>query len=64
MIFAIVVPTFGGFIVDNADCKWIYLVIIPVGLLSISMVHANIEELELRKEIKKTDFLGMISRVL
>ena len=64
MVFAILGPTFGGFIVDNADWQWIYLVNIPVGILSISMVHANIEELESRKEIKKTDFLGMISLVL
>ena len=64
MVFAILGPTFGGFIVDNADWQWIYLVNIPVGILSISMVHANIEELEFRKEVKKTDFLGMISLVL
>lgn len=64
MVFAILGPTFGGFIVDNADWQWIYLVNIPIGILSISMVHANIEELEYRKEIKKTDFLGMISLVL
>ena len=64
MVFAILGPTFGGFIVDNADWQWIYLVNIPVGILSISMVHANIEELSSRKTYKKTDFLGMISLVL
>ena len=64
MVFAILGPTFGGFIVDNADWQWIYLVNIPVGILSISMVHANIEELAVRKKIKKTDYLGMISLVL
>ncbi len=64
MVFAILGPTFGGFIVDNADWQWIYLINIPVGILSISMVHANIEELEKRTEIKKTDYLGMISLVL
>ena len=64
MVFAILGPTFGGFIVDNADWQWIYLVNIPVGILSISMIHSNIEELQNRKEIKKTDFLGMISLIL
>lgn len=64
MVFAILGPTFGGFIVDNADWQWIYLVNIPVRILSISMVHANIEELKERKKIKKTDFLGMVSLVL
>ena len=64
MVFAILGPTFGGFIVDNADWQWIYLVNIPVGILSIAMVHANIEELKIRKKIEKTDYLGMISLVL
>lgn len=64
MVFAILGPTFGGFIVDNADWQWIYLVNIPVGILSISMVHANIEELPTRKKVEKTDFLGMIALVL
>lgn len=64
MIFAILGPTFGGFIVDNADWQWIYLVNIPVGILSICMVHANIEELDSRKQVLKTDFPGMISLVL
>ena len=64
MVFAILGPTFGGFIVDNADWQWIYLVNIPVGILSISMVHANIEELETRKQVTKTDFPGMIALVL
>ncbi len=64
MIFAILGPTFGGFIVDNADWQWIYLVNIPVGILSLAMIHANIDELEVRKNIKKIDFLGMIALVL
>ena len=64
MIFAILGPTFGGFIVDNADWQWIYLINIPVGILSISLIHANISELEVRKKIEKTDFPGMIALVL
>ncbi len=64
MVFAILGPTFGGFIVDNADWQWIYLVNIPVGILSISMVHANIEEIETEKHHTKTDFPGMVALVL
>ncbi len=62
MVFAILGPTFGGFIVDNADWQWIYLVNIPVGILSISMVHANIEDSE--KHRANADFPGMIALVL
>ncbi len=64
MIFAILGPTFGGFIVDNADWQWIYLVNIPIGILSVALVHSNIDELEIRKKIEHIDFPGMISLVL
>ncbi len=64
MVFAVLGPTFGGFIVDNADWQWIYFINIPVGILSIALIHANIDELEVRKEIKKIDFPGMIALVL
>ncbi len=64
MVFAILGPTFGGFIVDNADWQWIYLVNIPVGILSVCMVHTNIEESDYKREAKKADFPGMISLVL
>ncbi len=64
MVFAILGPTFGGFIVDNADWQWIYLVNIPVGILSVSLIHANIEDQEIRKKVGKTDFPGMIALVL
>ncbi len=63
MVFAILGPTFGGFIVDNADWQWIYLVNIPIGILSISLIHANIENQEVRKKIEKTDYIGMISLI-
>ncbi len=64
MIFAILGPTFGGFIVDNADWQWIYLINIPVGIISVAMVHANISELDIRKKIEGIDFLGMTSLVI
>ncbi len=64
MIFAILGPTFGGFIVDNADWQWIYFVNIPIGIISVAMVHANIKELDFRKEIKHIDFAGMIALVV
>ena len=64
MVFAVLGPTFGGFIVDNADWQWIYYINIPVGILSVALVHANIDELQIRKKIEKIDFPGMIALVL
>lgn len=64
MIFAILGPTFGGFIVDNADWQWIYLINIPVGILSISLIHANIDDSVKRQKNISADFPGMIALVL
>lgn len=64
MVFAILGPTFGGFIVENADWQWIYLINIPVGILSISLIHANIDDTAKGKKSVKTDFPGMIALVL
>ncbi len=64
MVFAILGPTFGGFIVDNADWQWIYLINVPVGIISVAMAHSNIKELTTRKKITSIDFLGMISLVI
>ncbi len=64
MVFAILGPTFGGFIVDNADWQWIYLINVPVGIISVAMVHANIQELNERKKTEHVDFPGMIALVV
>lgn len=64
MIFAVLGPTFGGFIVDNADWQWIYLINVPVGIISVSLIHANIDELKTRTKIDKIDFPGMAALVV
>lgn len=64
MVFSILGPSFGGFIVDNSAWQWIYLVNIPIGIISVVLVHCNIPELEIRKKIEKIDFPGMFALVL
>ncbi len=64
MVFSILGPSFGGFIVDNSAWQWIYYINIPIGILSVILVHCNIPELEFRKKIEKIDFPGMISLVI
>ncbi len=64
MVFSILGPTFGGFIVDNSSWQWIYLINIPVGIFSVILVHCNVAELENRKIPEKVDFVGLISLVL
>ena len=64
MVFSILGPSFGGFIVDNSAWQWIYYINIPIGVISVILVHCNIPELEIRKKIEKIDFPGMISLVV
>lgn len=64
MVFSILGPSFGGYIVDNSAWQWIYYINIPVGIISVMLVHCNIPELEFRKKIEKIDFPGMISLVI
>ncbi len=64
MVFSILGPTFGGFIVDNSAWQWIYLANIPIGIFSVVLVHCNIAELKERKKPTKVDFVGFIALVI
>lgn len=64
MVFSILGPTFGGFIVDNSAWQWIYLINIPVGIFSVILVHCNVAELENRKIPDKVDFVGLFALVI
>lgn len=64
MVFSILGPTFGGFIVDNSAWQWIYLVNIPVGIFSIVLVHCNIKDVKERKKPDSVDYIGLGALVL
>ena len=64
MVFSILGPSFGGFIVDNSNWQYIYLINIPVGIVSIMLVSRNIPDVKADSNIGKIDFIGMISLVL
>lgn len=64
MVFSIMGPTFGGFIVDNSAWQWIYLANIPIGIFSVVLVHCNIDELKNRIKPTKVDFVGFGALVL
>ena len=44
MVFAILGPSFGGFLVDNLSWQYIYSVNIPVGIISLILVSKNIKD--------------------
>ncbi len=56
-------PTFGGFITDNSSWQWIFLINIPVGILSVILMYLFITDPpEIReKHQKQFDIPGLIS---
>ncbi len=61
MVSSIMGPTVGGFIVDNSSWQWIYLMNIPVGIISCFMIHFFIPENPNRVKPKKVDIVGFIA---
>lgn len=67
LIGPIVGPTLGGYLCDNYNWRWIFLINIPVGLLAIVMVRALVDDPEyLKKERAKLrtqplnfDYIGL-----
>lgn len=37
-------PTLGGYITDNASWHWIFFINVPVGILSLALVHLLVDE--------------------
>jgi DHA2 family multidrug resistance protein len=65
VVFApIVGPTLGGWITDNFSWRWIFFINVPIGILSMLMTSALIEDPPylIRKTLKqglKIDFIGL-----
>ncbi len=64
MVSSIVGPTIGGLIVDNSSWQWIYLANIPVGIISIFLIHLFMPENPNRVIPKKVDYVGFILLVI
>ena len=61
-------PVIGGYITDNANWQWCFLINVPVGLLSLFLVHTLVDEPEvLQRERRalladglKVDVIGFV----
>lgn len=55
-------PTIGGFITDNYTWRWIFFINIPVGILSLFLTYALIEDPPYMKKLKgkviSIDYIG------
>lgn len=63
MVCAILGPSFGGFLADNLNWHYIYLVNIPVGIISYILICKNISETKKENTKHKMDFVGMIALI-
>ncbi len=61
-------PTLGGFITDNASWHWIFFINVPMGLLSLFLVHTLVSEPQALEEDRRRflkgglqiDFIGFL----
>src|SRR5580704_4605859 len=49
-------PTLGGWITDNFDWRWIFIINIPVGIISLLLTNRLISDPPYMKEQKRTGF--------
>lgn len=56
-------PTLGGWITDNFNWRWIFLINIPVGIISLLLTNRLISDPPYMKELKQTgikvDYIGL-----
>jgi len=61
-------PTLGGWITDNYDWRWIFLINVPVGILSLFLTSTVVEDPPWLKKFKgagiKIDYIGLSLIVL
>jgi MFS transporter, DHA2 family, multidrug resistance protein len=48
-------PTLGGWITDNYDWRWIFLINVPVGLLSLSLCSRVVEDPPYLRELRQVE---------
>ena len=51
-------PTLGGYITDNISWHWIFLINVPIGILSLFLVQALVTEPEVLKKERKQKLRG------
>ena len=56
-------PTLGGFITDNYSWRWVFLINVPVGILSLFLSSRMVEDpphlVEAQKKVGSLDFVGL-----
>ncbi|MCD8378311.1 MAG: DHA2 family efflux MFS transporter permease subunit [Candidatus Gastranaerophilales bacterium] len=64
MVSSIMGPTVGGLLVDNISWQWIFIINIPVGILSLIIIPMIVNDTKRQTEKEAVDFLGVVFLVL
>jgi DHA2 family multidrug resistance protein len=63
VVAPVIGPTLGGYITDNYSWRWLFLINVPVALISLVLSARMLEDppylVEIRKKIFKVDYVGL-----
>ncbi len=59
---SVVGPFMGGFIVDNADWRWVFFVNVPVGVLAIALTIVEFPRVS-KDTVKRVDYPGLVALI-
>lgn len=64
MISSIMGPTVGGLIVDNLSWQWIFIINIPVGIISLIVFPFVVSDTQRQRKKETIDFIGLTFLIL
>lgn len=59
MVSSIMGPTVGGLLVDNFSWQWIFIINIPVGIISLIAIPLVVDDTQIDRNKEKVDFAGL-----
>lgn len=60
VVAPVIGPTLGGWLSDNFSWHWCFLINGPIGLMSIALVAAVVQETETPRDLPTFDYLGFL----
>lgn len=64
MVSSIMGPTVGGLLVDNFNWQWIFIINIPIGVLSLILIPMVVSDTTRAKNKENVDILGVLFLIL
>lgn len=64
MVSSIMGPTVGGLLVDNFSWQWIFIINIPIGILSLILIPMIVNDTVRSKKKESVDVLGVLFLIL